>query len=88
MKAFLQNLDLRPSCHHCRAKGGMSNSDLTIADFWGIQNVAAQMDDDKGTNLILVNTARGRKILIPQNLNVLKFIQRKPYDTIPYGMTV
>jgi coenzyme F420-reducing hydrogenase beta subunit len=63
MKAFLQNLDLRPSCHHCRAKSGMSNSDLTIADFWGIQNVASQMDDDKGTNLILVNTVKGEKYL-------------------------
>ena len=68
MKAFLQNLDLRPSCHHCRAKCGMSNSDLTIADFWGIQNVAPQMDDDKGTNLILVNTVKGEI-----NLDFLKF---------------
>ena len=41
----------------------MSNSDLTIADLWGIQNVASQMDDDKGTNLILVNTVKGEKYL-------------------------
>ena len=59
MKAFLHNLDLRPSCHHCRAKSGMSNSDLTIADFWGIQSVAPQMDDDKGISLVLVNTSKG-----------------------------
>lgn len=63
MKAFLQNLDLRPSCHHCRAKSGMSNSDLTIADFWGIQTVLPEMDDDLGTSLILVNTAKGKQII-------------------------
>lgn len=33
MRAFLQDLILRPSCHNCKAKGCSSLSDITIADF-------------------------------------------------------
>ena len=63
MRAFLSNLILRPSCHNCQAKQGRSHSDITIADFWGINNEMPEMDDDKGTSLVLVNTKRGRQAL-------------------------
>lgn len=53
MKAFLSDLILRPSCYGCRAKGGRSGSDITIADFWGIQNIMPDFDDDKGVSLVL-----------------------------------
>ena len=61
MKAFLKNINLRPSCYECKAKGFSSQSDLTLADFWGIRTVFPQMDDDKGTSLVFINTERGRQ---------------------------
>ena len=61
MRAFLENMSIRPSCYNCKAKQGRSNSDITIADFWGIRNEYSQMDDDKGTSLILINTPKGRE---------------------------
>ena len=63
MLALLYDLILRPSCYECKAKHGRSNSDLTIADFWGIENVLADMNDDKGISLVLVNTLRGEELL-------------------------
>lgn len=63
MQAFLSNLILRPSCHACPAKGGRSQSDLTIADFWGINQVNPQMDDDKGTSLVMIHTEKGNNAL-------------------------
>ena len=63
MRAFLSDMILRPSCHECRAKQGSSNSDITIADFWGIHIEMPEMDDDKGTGLVLVNTEKGRQAL-------------------------
>lgn len=60
MKAFLQDLILRPSCHQCQAKSGRSHSDITLADFWGIKSEMPEMDDDKGTGLVLVNTEKGQ----------------------------
>lgn len=63
MRAFLLNISLRPSCHACHAKGGRSQSDLTIADFWGIERVLPEMDDDKGTSLLLIHTDKGAAAL-------------------------
>lgn len=63
MKAFLHNLTLRPSCYDCKAKGCSSQSDITIADFWGISSVFPKMDDDKGTGLVFINTDKGENEL-------------------------
>ncbi len=63
MKAFLQDIILRPSCYDCKAKGCSSQSDITIADFWGIGSVFPAMDDDKGTGLVFINTERGKEAL-------------------------
>lgn len=58
-KAFLLNYSLRPSCYACPAKQGKSHSDITIADFWGIQHLHPDVDDDCGCNLVLINTSNG-----------------------------
>lgn len=60
MNAFLQDVILRPSCYNCKSKEFRSHSDITIADFWGIHKVCPDMDDDKGTGLVLVHSERGR----------------------------
>lgn len=59
MKAFYMNIILRPSCYFCMAKNGRSKSDITIADYWGIQHSHPEMFDNKGTSLIFINTDRG-----------------------------
>ena len=63
MRGFLANLYLRPSCHACAFKGYERTSDLTLADFWGIEGVCPEMDDGKGTSLILVHSEKGEQIL-------------------------
>lgn len=60
MNAFLRDMILRPSCYACKAKECRSHSDITIADFWGIQSIRPTMDDDKGTGLLMVHTAKGK----------------------------
>ena len=59
MKIFLSDLCLRPSCANCPAKSGKSQSDITIADYWGIENIHPEFDDDKGCNLVLINSEKG-----------------------------
>ncbi len=70
MKAFLQDITLRPSCYECKARGCSSQSDITIADFWGVNTVFPDMDDDKGTGLVFINTGRGKDALDFSLLNV------------------
>lgn len=60
LKAFLNDVCLRPSCYDCQFKGLNRASDITLADFWGIEKVFSEIDDDKGVSLIFVNSLEGR----------------------------
>lgn len=61
MIMFLRDYCLRPSCYECKAKE-LKLSDITLADFWGIDNVVPEMNDGKGTSLILVRTNKGKQL--------------------------
>lgn len=62
MKLFLRNICLRPSCHDCKFKKLERLSDLSIGDCWGIQNYMPNMDDDKGTSVVLIHSEKGAKL--------------------------
>ena len=70
MEAFLGNACLRPSCHNCRFKRVSRVSDLTLADFWGVEDACPEMDDDRGTSLVLVHSEKGGRILEKVNLQL------------------
>lgn len=50
------NLYIRPCCGNCEFKGVPRQADITVADFWGVDG---SLDDDKGTSLVLLNSAKG-----------------------------
>ena len=62
MQAFLKNLSLRPSCYECHSKTKIRNSDITLADFWGIEHMLPEMFDNKGTSLVLTNSEKGKHL--------------------------
>lgn len=49
----------RPACYECKFKGFPQKSDITLADFWGIEKLDKSMDQDKGTSLVLINSDKG-----------------------------
>ncbi len=59
LRGFLSELYNRPSCQQCVVRELRSGSDLTIADYWGIEQRFPLLDDDKGTSVVLVNTEKG-----------------------------
>lgn len=61
MRMFLRNYCLRPACYECHAKH-FKKSDMTIADFWGIENVAPEMNDGRGTSLVITRTEKGQEL--------------------------
>lgn len=69
MKGFLSDIYLRPSCHACSFKSGSSGSDITLGDFWGVENYLPKFDDDKGVSAVIVNTERGRVLIESLNLD-------------------
>ena len=61
MQMFLRDYCLRPSCYQCHAKE-RKLSDLTIADFWGIESIAPEMNDGMGTSLVITRTEKGQAV--------------------------
>ena len=70
LKGYLKDFFSRPSCHHCPAKKLSSGSDITLADFWGVQNICNKMFDNEGTSLVICNTEHGKCWIEKANLSV------------------
>lgn len=71
MKAFLSNIALRDSCTNCKFKKENKASDITLADFWKINNIKPNINDEKGTSLVIVNSEKG-KALFEEVSNITK----------------
>lgn len=63
MRAFLSDNILRPSCYKCLFKGVNRKADITLADFWGIDQYLPKMDDDKGTSAVIANSKKGLQLI-------------------------
>ena len=63
LKAFLKNMCLRPSCHNCSFKTVNRKADITLADFWGVENVDSNIPTQNGVSLVLVHTDKGNNFL-------------------------
>lgn len=62
MKLFVGDYISRPSCENCQFKGYNRVSDITLGDFWGIWDIAPEMDDNKGTSVVLIQSEKGREL--------------------------
>lgn len=57
-RIYIKGLSLRPSCYKCVFCRKDLNFDFSIGDFWGIERFHPEMNDGKGTSLVI---ARGEK---------------------------
>ena len=58
-RGYHTNVYCRPSCYACQYKGFPRIADITIADYWGIENVDKNLDNNIGTSMILLNSRKG-----------------------------
>ncbi|MBR3289868.1 MAG: Coenzyme F420 hydrogenase/dehydrogenase, beta subunit C-terminal domain [Clostridia bacterium] len=63
MRLFIRGCISRSSCADCRFKGYDRVSDITLGDCWGIWEISPDMDDDRGTSLLLVHSEKGERAL-------------------------
>lgn len=61
--AFLWGYSQRKVCFQCKYAQPKRVSDMTIGDFWGIDELIPEMNDKKGTSLVLCNTEKGDELL-------------------------
>ena len=59
-RGYHMNVYERPSCYDCKFKGLPRMSDITLADFWGMDKIDPAMDKNLGTSLVLINSKKGK----------------------------
>lgn len=62
LQAFIKNLSLRPSCGACVFKSYEQPADITLADYWGVEQLEPELDDDKGLSLLFIHSQKGRQL--------------------------
>ena len=60
-RGYHWNMYERPSCYDCKFKEIPRNSDITLGDFWGIEKVAPDLEQNLGTSMVMLNTPKGEK---------------------------
>ncbi len=57
--AYAQNISLRKSCYTCSFKDFHLASDITLGDFWGIEDTDSFLNDKQGVSLVMINSQKG-----------------------------
>ena len=60
MNLYYSNNITRESCYHCNYTSKERVSDITISDYWGIENVNKDFEDALGVSMVLINTEKGK----------------------------
>lgn len=61
-KLYFRNLIIRPSCESCRFCHAYRPGDVTLGDFWGINNTIPDFYDDRGVSLVMLNSEKGKTV--------------------------
>lgn len=95
LKGFISDIFLRNSCFNCVFKNNNFKSDITLADFWGIDNVLPQINDNKGVSLIIIHTEKGMQYIenIKDSIRLIKVEKEEAlksnisyYKSTPYNL--
>ena len=62
VKVFYNRCALRPSCYECPYATTERKTDVTIGDFWHIEETIPDFYDPNGNSLFLIHTNRGKEM--------------------------
>lgn len=62
IRIFYNRCALRPSCHECPFTTTERKTDITIRDFWHIEDKLPDFYDENGNSLFLIHTDRGAEL--------------------------
>lgn len=95
---FYTNLPLRRSCGECPFSTIKRCGDFTVGDFWGVQDVLPEFDDNKGVSLLFFNNDRAlerfdsfKEMLKYQEISVTDAVRQpnlKGHSVIPTAFSV
>lgn len=61
-RSYFQNVNLRPACVQCQYACVERAGDLTLGDFWGLEQVRPGFDDGAGCSVVLCHTPAGLEL--------------------------
>lgn len=72
--SFLNILNCREVCGSCRYASIPRQGDITMGDFWGIEEIDPEIHDGKGVSVVTINNANGRNYfdLVRENFKTVK----------------
>lgn len=59
---FIKGSIMRPSCYRCSYAGSKRIGDITLGDYWGVENHHPELDASKGVSAVLVNSPAGERL--------------------------
>lgn len=62
MRLFLSRICQNTSCDNCHYRKLPRIADITLGDYWGVSQYHPEMDDNKGTSVVLLNTKHGEEL--------------------------
>ena len=62
MRLFLSSVCQNSSCDNCHYRKLPRIADVTLGDYWGISKLHPEMNDNKGTSVVLLNTEHGKEL--------------------------
>ena len=80
---FLSSLSLRDSCYNCKYRSLYRPSDITIADFWGIEKLTKKYNH-AGVSMVLTHSDKGEELLnqVKSQCEIVEY----PLDRVVYRM--
>lgn len=69
-RLFLRRLIMEEGCYRCPFANMQRQGDITLGDFWGIENIMPDFPTNGGVSLILVNTDNGKLLIDEIKKNV------------------
>lgn len=59
MKLFLSDLSINSSCSDCMYNKIPRIADITVGDFWGVNQYNQDLNNNKGLSIVLINSSKG-----------------------------
>lgn len=81
---FINNVSLRPSCLNCKYRSYHRYSDITIADFWGVEKITRKRPRS-GMSLVFVNSDKGLGLI--NQLDSVAFFE-VPFEQVRYRVSL
>lgn len=78
IELFRYDVCLRPSCTNCKFTSLNRQGDITIGDFWGIENILPEISDNRGISAVMINTEKGKQLFdfVTEDINKYPCTQR------------